>query len=321
MADIKNEMRKRMEEAEQSNGIKNEMEKFIEKITPQDKISRLEDFVEGMEIQLDELPSKGLFYPDDTKIKVRAATVKEIRAYSSMLDPEERTDIHPFLAMKDQNDKTSDILNKCCIVTMNGQRTNQKDLVDSDRFYLLFVIREVTFKNKPSRITMNIECPETGAIDRVELKPDVFSFLKPKDELMKYYSTTEKCFVINSNLIGELKLYAPTVGTINKLLDVQANRLKTDQKVDETIFILLPNLFDDWRKINDTSIKKLTEEVDKWSLEKWSVATQLSKMINEDMGVSPEITHKHSASDVEVRKTMDFRLKNLFLPGNILAEI
>lgn len=279
------------------------------------------DGLDKMNINLQELPTGGIFYPEDTKISVRAATVKEIRHYSTMLDPEESPGVNPFMILKDQNDKISSILNKCLTVYMNGERTNYKDLADSDRFYLLFVVREITFKNKNNDIKIKIEDSE-GNVDEVKLKPDVFTFSEPKEKLMKFFNSEKRCFVVDTHLFdGTLYLYAPTVGVTNKLLDVQINKMKSGEKFDESIFKLLPFLFDDFRKINDKTIKKMSAEIANWDLNKWSVASTLTKMIQKDMGVESAIKVKHSASGEEVQKQLDFRYNELFLPRNIEDEL
>ena len=79
-------------------------------------------------VPLENLPSKGMFYEDNTQIAIRAASVSEIRHWSTI----------------DENDLlgTDDMLNfimdKCCRIKVPGKPGSSKDLLEIDRFYLIF---------------------------------------------------------------------------------------------------------------------------------------------------------------------------------------
>jgi hypothetical protein len=92
-----------------------------------------------LKIPVSELPTKGLFYPDDIEISIRAARGEEIKHWSTMND----SDIQ-------QQSQVDDIFNymieRCVTVKIPGQPGNcWKDLKNTDRFFLLLAIREFTF--------------------------------------------------------------------------------------------------------------------------------------------------------------------------------
>jgi len=91
-------------------------------------------------IPIQNLPSGGIFYPDDTEITVRAASVGEIRHWST-IDESDALDIDDMLNF---------ILEKCLRIKTkdNAAWLSWRDICDVDRMYLIFAIHEQTFPNK-----------------------------------------------------------------------------------------------------------------------------------------------------------------------------
>ena len=78
------------------------------------------------------LPSAGKFYPDNSRIQIRAAANKEIRHFST-IDPDDPLDA---------DDKLNFILDNCSIIMMDEKRVSYKDLLEIDRFYVIIAIRD-----------------------------------------------------------------------------------------------------------------------------------------------------------------------------------
>ena len=72
-----------------------------------------------------DLPSGGMFYPDDIKIAIRSAKVSEIRQFSAV-DEQNVFDV---------DDKLNYILETCTQVSSSKKRLSYKDLCEEDRFY------------------------------------------------------------------------------------------------------------------------------------------------------------------------------------------
>ena len=87
-------------------------------------------------VPLQNLPSQGLFYPDGTEVAIRAASVAEIRHWST-IDENDALGIDDMLNF---------VVERCCRIRMSGRPANYKDLKEIDRFYVIFAIRDFTFK-------------------------------------------------------------------------------------------------------------------------------------------------------------------------------
>jgi hypothetical protein len=116
------------------------------KVNVQVDNSRLSE-LQYLTVDVKELPCS-MFYPADSTLQVRPAQVKEIQAYS-MVDDNNIYDIV---------EKMNDMLLSCVRVKYsNGQIGSYLDLRDPDRFYLIFLIRELTFQNG-STLTTKAPC-------------------------------------------------------------------------------------------------------------------------------------------------------------------
>ena len=96
-------------------------------------------------IPSENLPSQGLFYEAGTQIAIRAAAVAEIRHWST-IDDNDLLSIDEMLNF---------IIEKCCRIKVPGKPGTYKDLKEIDRFYLIFAIRDYTFKNGENKIFVN----------------------------------------------------------------------------------------------------------------------------------------------------------------------
>ena len=83
------------------------------------RVGRLRDY---HNIPLDCLPSLGRFYPDDTRISIRAARVDEIREFSAI----DENDI------KDVTDKLTYMVSQCVKVYYGNVPGSYRDLLSAD---------------------------------------------------------------------------------------------------------------------------------------------------------------------------------------------
>ena len=114
----------------------------------------------------------GLFYPAGTVVMVRPAQVKEIQSYS-MVDDNNFYDIV---------EKMNDMLSACVRVKyLDGSIGSYLDIKDPDRYYLIFLIRELTFQ-QGSALTTNATCTcnaETAIELNATLVSEIFFQLLP----------------------------------------------------------------------------------------------------------------------------------------------
>jgi hypothetical protein len=152
----------------------------------------------------------GLFYPKGTIIQVRAAQVKEIQSYS-MVDDNNYYDII---------EKMNDMLSSCArIKHIDGSISSYLEIKDPDRYYLIFLIRELTFQ-KGTTLSTNVRC-SCGQDTTIELlrshfkKYDINDKLKPYFDLrnnsFRFELTNDKVFFLNPPTIGVQKAFTEYV--------------------------------------------------------------------------------------------------------------
>ena len=107
------------------------------------RVGRLRDF---HNVPLDCLPSLGRFYPDNTRISIRAARVDEIREFSAI----DETDI------KDVTDKLTYMVSQCVKVYYGNVPGSYRDLLAADRIVLVLKIRELTFLDGMTSIKLPV---------------------------------------------------------------------------------------------------------------------------------------------------------------------
>ncbi len=249
-----------------------EKDKPAEKVTSLGKVSSLSTVSEVSEspwkiINMDLLPSKGMFYPEGSELLIRSAKTREIRHWSTM-DENDPIDVI---------DKINFILNSCTRFKIRGANYmfNFNDFCDIDRYHILFRIYELTFPNKENKIVANVECSKCTHVNSVQVtSKNLLGYNIPEDYL-KYYNESEKCFVVDSNKLGEtLKFYMPTSGSREKLrARVQFDR-KSSIDLDESFYKISPYLVDQWRDLNNQVLGQTKITLDGWSGPKFNAVNR-----------------------------------------------
>ena len=208
-------------------------------------------------IPLDTIPSGGLFYPDNTEIAIRPCSVSEIRHFST-IDDNDAFDV---------DDKLNFIMDKCIKTKFKDKASTWKDLKEEDRFYLIFTVRDITFKKGENKMSVNIGCGNTCAGDgsfkeKIELRSDVFSYYEIDQRLMKYYSPEDKCFNVKSsnNKVGNFQLYVPSLGITAFIKNFIRKKVQAGEHYDKAFVKFAPFLFDDWRTINDSKYLRTQQD-------------------------------------------------------------
>jgi hypothetical protein len=99
------------------------------------------------------------------------------------------------------------ICEKCSKLKFPGQIGIQfRDLKEIDRFYLIFCIREFTFKEGENKLYLDIQDPQTGETEKLELRKEKFSYNNIEDEIMQYYSISERSFVFKTKSFGNIQI-------------------------------------------------------------------------------------------------------------------
>lgn len=260
-------------------------------------------------IPLETLPTQGLFYPVGTKIAIRAAQVQEIRHWSTI----DETD---GLAI---DEALNFVIERCVQVVIPGKRAYYKDLKEIDRFYLIFAIREFTFKNGENKLYTEVQ-GQSGKIHKLEVTKDIISYFKPAEKLMKFYSEAERGFIFNLKSGEIFKMYVPSIGVTSFLKDYRTKKQQSGKILDEDFEKYSLFLFNDWRGLTDIVFESEHQKSYGWSLEKISVASSVVDLIKSS--VDPAIT-TYIDGEGEVTVPLNFQggFKAIFVISDILDEL
>ena len=192
-------------------------------------------------IDISELPCKR-FYPAGTIIKIRAAEVKEIQAFSTV-DDKNIYDIY---------EKSNAMLSRCVRVKLpNGQMRPWTYIIDNDRWYLLFAIKEFTFQ-KSQDLTVTVDDI------KIPIRRENFEFHDVEEKLEKFWDKHNGCFVFPTKFGKEFRLAPPTLGLQKSITDfmVEEMRNKNEKPLSESFLKIFPYTFIGQTSITPEGIKK-----------------------------------------------------------------
>jgi len=265
------------------------------------------------------LPSQGLFYPDGTRIAIRPAEVKEIRQFST-IDEDDMLDI---------DDKLNFVLDSCCRIKFDDNGVvSYKDLKQEDRFFIIMAIRDLTFVKGENRIIVNPEggCTTKGCsgMEGIELRTGVLSNYEINENLKKYYSHTERCFVFPIRRIGKtIKMTPPSIGVTKAISSFVREAVKRGDEVDESFIKIAPFYLSEWRGLDYFKIKEsMVSSAEEWTKEEFSAYFELAERIK--IGTKLKIRVKcDSCGDGEVTAPIYFPsgFRSLFVISDIFREL
>jgi hypothetical protein len=265
------------------------------------------------------LPSQGMFYPDGTKMAIRAAEVKEIRHFST-IDEDDRLDLE---------EKLSYVLDRCLRIDFPGEGVvSYKDLKQEDRFFLIMAIRDLTFVKGENSILLKpkktcretLECPFTNGI---ELRTGALSSYSLDDKILQYYNSETRSFVFTIKKTGKsIQMFIPSIGVSQNITSYIAEAARKSINIDDGFLQISPFLFDDWRELTfDTFFTKM-RECDYWTKEEYSIYFELSERIK--VGTKMEVKQKCPVcGDEEVTAPINFPsgFRSLFVISDIFGEL
>ena len=274
-----------------------------------EELSRIGKLRDYHNIPLDCLPSLGRFYPDDTRISIRAARVDEIREFSAI----DENDI------KDVTDKLTYMISQCVKVYYGNIPGSYRDLLSADRIVLILKIREITFLDGMSSIKLPVPA---NACETIGCKPQesvIFNstklnFTTASPEIEKYYDNVNKCYNVRTKSFGVITLYPPTIGVTSIVTNWIVEQAKEDKKIDAALTEILQYLIGDWRRLNSKSIFNILGELSVWSTEKFALVYRLIEKIN--IGIEFELKDRCETCGGEITVPITFPdgYKSLFVP-------
>lgn len=211
--------------------------------------------VEYSNINLAILPS-GRFYPRGTRISIRAAKVSEIQAYS-MVDDNNFVDI---------TEKMNELLSRNIIfVHSDGSKGSYRDLKDSDRVYLIFMIRELTFQGG-NTLTKEVTCSSCGKEFQIPFRatpsaevPTTFELHEPNEDIEKFFDREKQSYELVYQGVS-WSLAPPTIGIQEDFYAEIKRNVQADKKPDVAFMKIMPFLLHNENGITEESIKSKLKE-------------------------------------------------------------
>ena len=265
------------------------------------------------------LPSGGKYYPEGTKIAIRAAEVREIRHFST-IDEDDKLDIE---------EKLTHIIDRCSRMDFPGEGVvSYKDLKQEDRFFIIMAVRDLTFVKGENSIILKpqkscnqtTECPFNNGI---ELRTGVLSSYELDENVAKYYNEETRGFVFTIKKLDKtVELYIPSIGVTQEITSFITECSKKGIQIDDGFLDIAPFMFGEWRDLNFQRILTKMRESDYWTKEEFSLYFELSQRIK--MGTKLEVKQKCPVcGDMEVTARISFPngLRSLFVISDIFREL
>lgn len=268
---------------------------------------------------IENLPTQGIFYPKGIEITFRSADVAEIRHWSTIDEND----------MLDMDSKMNFILEKCVRLKGPDGWLSWEDLIEIDRFHLLFCIHEITFPNGENKLMLKFKCPPTCQGDgsyreSVQLKSTMLNMLTIPDDLMQYYNPEERCFVKVSQKLNEtIRFYLPTIGVSKKIKNIIKDAQQEGSFVDISFVKIAPYLIKDWRNLDEKKLEKLRMDTFTWGKNKTlfinGIADKIEKTVN--LTVKKECPKCHVTLEAPIFFRGGFTIKSLFAVSDKLDEL
>lgn len=241
--------------------------------------NNVSDILGYQEIPLKDLPTQGLFYPTDARILIRAATAGEIRHWSTMNESN----------MSDVYDHLNYIMEKCVYFKLENGLGNWTMIKEMDRMYLLFAVRDFTFTEGNNELKMKISENNEIAIHKDNVK-----FIDFPEKIMKYYSSSERCFVFKFKTGNELRMYIPSIGVSSWLKKYLISKEESKEGYDKDFIQLAPMLIPDDYKLSNRSYEEfIINNYPKYGINEYSLISQVYDMLLESS--VPKIIYKDEA--------------------------
>jgi len=270
--------------------------------------------IEYSNINIGILPA-GRFYKRGTKISIRAAKVSEIQAYSMIDD----------LNFVDITEKMNELLSRNIIFYHpDGSKGSYKDIKDSDRIFLIFMIRELTFQGG-NTLTKEVTC-SCGNEFHIPFRstpgsevPSTFELHEPNPAIDKFYNKDTQTYELIYKGVS-YQLAAPTIGIQEDFYAEIKRNVQVDKKPDVAFLKIMPFLLHDKNFITEETLKaKLKEFKD---MEDLTLFQGLNEVVNKmTVGIKGlKMNCKECGLEVHTDLTFPGGASTLFELPNIMGS-
>jgi hypothetical protein len=267
-------------------------------------------------IPLENLPSKGKFYVDNFSLAIKSATVAEIRHWSTI----DETD------MLSIDDQLNYILERCADVQIDGESVSWKEILEIDRFFIIFKIQELTFPNGENQLPHRFECDctEPKFSEKLPIESSMLNVFAFPSELDAFYSETERAYVVKSEKLNtEFNLFMPTLGTMNSLKDIIIELTAKGIAIDKAFVKIVPYLVGNWESLTTEAYSVLNQESLSWNIPKFTFISKFADEIQKSKRQLLKAECPKCGSKIDSRIFLDssFTVKDLFLISAGFSEL
>lgn len=271
---------------------------------PDDKVTDLGSVSElkFMPINTEEMPCKW-FYPAGTTVFIRPADVEEIQAFS-VVDDSNFYDIF---------DKVNYMISKCVYMKEpDGTRRSHKYIVDGDRWYLLFAIRDLTFQKGNDLLTK-----ADGSDVQIPIKRGNFKFHEMSDKIAKYYDKVNGVFNVKTK-IGDFTLAPPTLGVQKSFSDYVLKNIKSGAAPDQSFLKIVPYTLPHRTSVTEEGIKKYINEYKNMSKEEFQFLNQIVDIMK--FGIKGVYSFDESGEEVHSTNVFPTGISGLFVESDTIDD-
>jgi len=222
-----------------------------------------------LNVDISSLPL-GIFYKPGTLIKIRAASVSEVQAYSVVDDRN----------IMDVTEKMNQLLSGCIKVLFpNGSMGSYKDIKDGDRMFLIFMIRELTFQQGNS-IAKEVTCKYCTHDFKIPFRATssqtidgTFEKHEMSEKLGKYYNQNIRAFEFDVE-DAKYRLAPPTIGIQEIFFDNIKGKVQREQNPNVSFMKIIPYMLWDRSSISDDGIKEKEQEFKRMNMKTFQILNQ-----------------------------------------------
>lgn len=248
-------------------------------------------------INVDDLPTKGIFYPVGTKIFAKAASLGEIKNWS-LIDETELTQV---------DEGINSIIESCVNIVFPNEYgyATWRDLKEIDRLYIVLAVHDFTFPANSGN-DLKVVISET---EDVVINKDRIDFVKFSDKLMKYYDPENLCFSFPTKNIktfpdGYFHVYVPSVGVNKWVKEYMQAKIRTQETFDQTFIQVAPLLIKSHKNLNMDTYYDLIDSTADWTPYEWALLSKVRSNI--EAAITPKV-HYISKGGAEKEAPLQFR--------------
>ena len=258
-------------------------------------------------INVTDLPTQGLFYPEGTEIAIKSASAGEIRHWSTLNEDD----------LSALDDMLNYVIERCCSIKFPGNLPSSwRDIKEVDRFYILLAIRERTFVKGENALQVKVS--ETKKIDVVK---DMIDYINFDERLMKRYNSEKRCITLRfKDTDKTLDVHLPSVGVTNWLKNYITRKAQSQESFDEDFLSFAPFVIPDWRGLNDATYERFIYESHDWSNLEISMLTEIKRIFADT--INPEIRYTdEQGGERSIPLNFQGGIKSIFLISDPFSEL